>query len=261
MKGKKAKKTRIIGVVSGKGGVGKTTIASNLAVVLAKEFKKDVVIIDCNLTTSHLSLSLGMYYCPVTLNHVLRGEKDIAESIYDHPSGMKIIPASLQLEELKGVDVSDLGKYVQRLKGKVDYIILDAAPGLGREAYATLRASDEVIFVTNPNMPAVADVIKCRDAIKEVEKEALGVVLNMYDDNEYELSKKEIEILTDLPVIEMIPTDKNVAKSLNERVPVTIHKPRTHSSRRMVKLAEKISGEKRETFFLKLLKKFGLEDL
>lgn len=255
---KKKKETRVIGVISGKGGVGKTTIASNIAAILSKEFKKDVVLIDCNLTTSHLSLSLGMYYCPVTINHVLRKEKHILESIYDHPSGMKIIPASLQLEELEGIDISELGKAIEQLKGKTDFIILDAAPGLGREAYAALRASEEIIFVTNPNMPATADVIKSRDAIKNIEKRSLGVVLNMFNDHSYELSKKEVEVLTDLPVIALIPTDKNVAKSLNETMPVFLHKPRSRSSKEMIKLVEHITGEKRETFFSKLLKRFKL---
>ena len=257
---KKNKETRVIGVISGKGGVGKTTVASNIAAILSKEFKKDVVLIDCNLTTSHLSLSLGMYYCPVTINHVLRKEKHILESIYDHPSGMKIIPASLQLEELEGIDISELEKAIEELKGRTDYIILDAAPGLGREAYAALRASEEIIFVTNPNMPATADVIKSRDAIEGFEKKPLGVVLNMFNDHSYELSKKEVEVLTDLPVIALIPTDKNVAKSLNETIPVFLHKPGSKSSKEMVKLVEHITGEKREGFLSKLLKRFKLSE-
>jgi len=255
---KNKKKTRVIGVISGKGGVGKTTVASNLAALLSKEFKKDVVIIDANVTTSHLSLSLGMYYCPITLNHVLKGEKDVIESMYDHPSGMKVIPASLQLEELEGVDISGLSGVIDDLRGKVDYVILDAAPGLGREAYAALRASDEIIFVTNPNMPATADVIKTRDVVKGLEKKSLGVVLNMYNDHSYELSKSEVEILTGLPVISLVPTDKNVAISLNERNPVSLHKPRAPSSREMVRLAEHISGEKRETFLSRLIKRLKL---
>jgi septum site-determining protein MinD len=255
---RKNKKTRVIGVISGKGGVGKTTVASNIAAILTKEFKKDVVIVDCNITTSHLSLSLGMYYCPVTLNHVLRKEKHILESIYDHPSGMKIIPASLQLEELEGVDITELENVVEHLKGKTDYVILDVAPGLGREAYAALRASEEIILVTNPNMPAVADIIKSRDVIKEMEKDPLGVVLNMYNDHSYELSKKEVEVLTDLPVISMIPTDKNVAISLNEKMPVYLHKPGSSSSKHMVRLVEHLTGEKRESFLSKLLKRLSL---
>ncbi|NIO44787.1 MAG: P-loop NTPase, partial [Candidatus Aenigmarchaeota archaeon] len=64
---------RIIGIVSGKGGVGKTVVASNLGVALQKFYKKTAVI-DFNLTTSHLSLYFGIHSHPITLNHVLRNE-------------------------------------------------------------------------------------------------------------------------------------------------------------------------------------------
>ena len=63
--------TRIIGVVSGKGGVGKTTLVANLGAALASLYKKDVIVVDCNVTTSHLGLYLGMYYYPISLNKVL----------------------------------------------------------------------------------------------------------------------------------------------------------------------------------------------
>jgi septum site-determining protein MinD len=153
---------RRIGVISGKGGVGKTTVVANLGAALAKKFGKDVTIVDCNLTTSHLSLSLGMYYCPVTLNHLLRGETNVKDAIYNHPSGMKIIPASIRLEELVGTDSTKLKKVVDKIHNKTDIVILDSSPGLGKEAISAIEASKEIIFVTNPNLPAVTDVIKCR---------------------------------------------------------------------------------------------------
>jgi septum site-determining protein MinD len=74
--------TRIIGIVSGKGGVGKTTIVANLGAALASFYKKRVIIVDCNVTTSHLGLYLGMYYHPVSLNQVLRGEASMDDAIY-----------------------------------------------------------------------------------------------------------------------------------------------------------------------------------
>ena len=117
------KKARKIGIISGKGGVGKTTVVANLGAVLAKKFKKDVAIVDCNLTTSHLSLSLGMYYCPITLNHVLRGETKIKNALYNHPSGMKVVPASIRLGELVGVDSSKLRNVIRKLHKETDIII------------------------------------------------------------------------------------------------------------------------------------------
>lgn len=248
------KNTRIIGIVSGKGGVGKTTIVANLGATLASKFKKDVVIIDCNLTTSHLSLSLGMYYCPVTLNNILRGEKHISEALYDHPSGMKIIPASLHLRELEGVDISKLKEVIKDLKGKVDIIFLDASPGLGREAYATIHASEEIIFVTNPNIPAATDIIKCKELIREINKKSVGVVLNMVSKKGYELSKREVEVLTEMPVIASISHDKNIHKSLATRMPVVMFKPRSKASKELIKLAGWLIGEEEKGFFSRFFK-------
>jgi len=247
------KKTRFIGVISGKGGVGKTTVVANLGAVLASKFKKDVVIVDCNLTTSHLSVSLGMYYCPVTLNNVLRGEKEIEEAMYDHPSGMKIIPASLHLRELRGVDIVKLKDYIKKLDGKVDIVILDAPPGLGRETYAAIHASDEVIFVTNPNMPATTDIIKCKEIIKEIGKKPIGLVLNMVNRKKYELTKREVEILTELDIISIISTDKNIPESLAKKVPVVLYKSKSPSSKEFARLAAWLLGIKEKGFFSKLL--------
>ncbi|MFH8092887.1 MAG: AAA family ATPase, partial [Candidatus Aenigmatarchaeota archaeon] len=149
--------TRIISIVSGKGGVGKTTLTINLGAVLASEYKTNTTIVDCNISTSHLGLYLGIYYSPITINKVLMGEANIEESIYEHFTGMKIIPASLSLKDLSGVDVFGLKNAIKDLEGKTDIILLDAAPGLGREALSAIRASDEVLFVTTPFIPAVMD--------------------------------------------------------------------------------------------------------
>lgn len=248
------KNTRIIGIVSGKGGVGKTTVVANLGASFAYKFKKDVVIVDCNLTTSHLSLSLGMYYCPVTINNILRGEKSIFDAMYDHPSGMKIVPASLHLRELEGVDITKLKEAIKDLKGKVDFILLDASPGLGREAYSAIHASEEIMFVTNPNIPAATDIIKCKEIIKEVNKKPIGIILNMVSRKDYELTKREVEILTELPVISSIPHDRNINKSLAERMPVIMFKPRSKASKELIKLAGWLIGEKEVGFFSRLFK-------
>jgi flagellar biosynthesis protein FlhG len=66
----------IIGVVSGKGGVGKTTIASNLSYYLS-QVGKSVTLVDCNVTTSHINFNFGFFSFNKTLNNVLRGEAEI----------------------------------------------------------------------------------------------------------------------------------------------------------------------------------------
>lgn len=236
--------TRIIGVVSGKGGVGKTTVALNLAAVLAKKYKKDVILVDGNITTSHLGLYLGMYYYPISLNHVLTGDVVVDKAMYDYSiPGIRIIPASLSLDDLKGIDVSDMKKHMKSLFGKADFVILDGAPGFGREAMATIRASDEILFVTTPFVPPLMDVIKCYQIAEELGIRSLGVVMNMTGEGRHELGRHEIEQLIELPVISSIPRDREVPRSLSAKLPVIDLSPRAKSSREIERLAAHIAGE------------------
>ena len=252
--------TRIIGVISGKGGVGKTTIVANLGIILASDYKKDVVIVDCNITTSHLGLYLGMYYCPVTLNQVLKGEAKIEDAMYEyHVSGLRVIPASLSLGDMKGADISKLKHSLKTLFGKTDIILLDSAPGLGREAMATLQASDEVVFINTPFVPSTMDIMKCHQIANEMEIKPLGVVLNMVGKEKYELNSEEVEQIAEIPVISRIPMDKNVLKSLALKVPVFLYSSSSPASVEMKKLAAKLIGKEYAppNVFSGILKFFG----
>ena len=234
---------RIIGIVSGKGGVGKTTIGLNLGASLAHHFKKNVTVVDCNVTTSHLGLYLGMYYCPITLNKVLRGEYTAEEAVQTHHSGMKVIPASLSLSDLDGIDVTEIRNSIKSLFDKNDIILLDGGPGLGREAVATLKASDELLYVTNPYIPFAMDIVRNQEIANEIGVKPLGIVLNMVHNKKYEMNTKEIEELTRLPIIAKIPFDRNVHKSLALKTPVVTYKPYTPASKEFIRLASHITGE------------------
>ncbi len=236
--------TRIIGVVSGKGGVGKTTVVANLGAALASVFKKDVIVVDCNVTTSHLGLYLGMYYYPISLNKVLNGQVSIDNAIYDYSiSGMRIIPASLSIDDMRGIDISRLNQSIKKLFGKADVVLLDSAPGLGREAMSTMRASDEILYVMTPFVPSMMDIIKCNAVASELNLRPLGVVMNMTGEGKYELTPEEVEQLVELPVISMIPRDKNILRSLAAKLPVIDFNPNASSSQEIIRLAATLVGE------------------
>ena len=82
--------TRFVGILSGKGGVAKTTTTVNLGAAL-NYFKRDVIIVDGNLSTPNLGLHLGIPIVPISLHDVLKNKNNIVESIYQHESGLKII--------------------------------------------------------------------------------------------------------------------------------------------------------------------------
>jgi septum site-determining protein MinD len=230
---------RVISIISGKGGVGKTTLTANLGVLLSKMGKR-VVIIDCNLTTSHLGMHFGIPAERVTLNDVLRGEKNVEEAVYEHPSGVKIIPASLSHRNMLGVDVVFLRPVVKKLDA--DIVLLDTPPGFERNTHGVLMASDESLIVTTPDLPAVIDVVRCTETLEDLKIPIVGLVVNMRGRGKDELTKDEIEGLTGFKVVDEIPFDKSMQRTLRRRMPISLYKPNSGSSRAMVRLAHTVEG-------------------
>ncbi len=134
--------TRIIGVVSGKGGVGKTTLVSNLGVALAHE-GLNVALLDSNITGPNLGLHFGMMACPHGVQNVMKDEIPLTKAMYKHPSGVDIIPARLSIDYLD-VDPVNLKELLNELLYK-DYILIDAATGLDRETLVAIDMCDEAI--------------------------------------------------------------------------------------------------------------------
>jgi len=233
--------TRLIGILAGKGGVGKTTLVSNLAAALA-DFGEDVIAVDTNLTTPNLGLHLGMHLVLRTLHDVIRGDTRLKNVIYPHPSGFKVIPASLSVEDLKGVDVGRLPEITLNLLGKADYVLLDCAPGLGREAMSGLNASNEILLVTNPDLPSVTDALKTVKIAREANIKITGVVVNRVRKRKHELSKETIEEILDVPIIAEIPEDRNILKAVAEKKPLVHYDPTSPASIEIKKLAAKLSG-------------------
>ena len=233
---------RIITVASGKGGVGKTTITANLAVALAK-LGKSVTLIDGNITTPHLAMQFGMFYAPTTLNDLLKEKtKSIVEGMYFHETGVRIIPGSLNVRDLQGVDILNLPKLVKEIPYS-DFVLIDSAPGIGREAVAAMKSASEILYVTNPNIAAVSDIIKINEVAKELGLRSLGIVVNMVKKKLHELSEGEIEEITGLPVIASIPFSSQIEQSYLIGKTVIEVKPHSKESTEFMKLAAYISGE------------------
>lgn len=235
--------TRVIGVASGKGGVGKTTAVSNLGAILT-EVGKNVVVVDGNLTTPNLSLHLGIPLYPVTLHDVLKGDAYITEAMYVHPSGIRIVPSGLSIEDLEGTDMRDISSSLNDLLGNVEMILLDTSAGLGQETISTIEASDELLIITQPDLPSVTDALKTKRIAEEMNTEVLGVILNRIKGKKTELSEEEVrEMLDDLDIIAKIPEDNIVPESINMKKPAVLHRPSSPASREYKRLASKLIGE------------------
>ena len=236
--------TRIIGIISGKGGVGKTTTVANLGAALV-EMGKNVLILDANVTTPNLSLHLGIPFYPVTLHDVIKRKAPIEKAIYNHSSGLRVIPASLSASEIKDIDLDKFESILLGLLGKADVIILDAAAGLGREAIAAIDACDEVIVVTNPEIPAVTDALKTIKICEEKGSKVLGVVVNRYKAHRYGMTLKDVQEMLEVPIIATISEDSNIPKSISKKIPLVILHPSSRAAVEFQRLAEDISHEVR----------------
>jgi len=232
--------TRVIGVLSGKGGVGKTTITANLSVSLAWDYGCNVIAVDANTTSSNLGLALGSYRFPVTLNDVLAGKADITDAIYAHPSGLKLIPSSSFNDDIKVEPVAIKG-VIGGLKEFVDFIILDCPPTLGKETTAMIESIDEAVIVTNPDWGALLEAKRTVDFLKESKKKVLGLVINKAELEPEEISK--IKQALGVPVLGVIPLDEAITKSADKRVPFIHLYGRTRPSRAFKKVMEEVTGQ------------------
>ncbi|MBS3056421.1 MAG: cell division ATPase MinD [Candidatus Aenigmarchaeota archaeon] len=234
--------TRVIGILSAKGGAGKTTVVSNLGVQLAL-IGKSVVMVDANITTPNLGFHMGMPLTPVTLHDVMKGRASIRRAMYRHDSGAYVIPAGISLKDLRGIDPRDFPSVLNEIIGTTDFILLDGAAGLGREAMATIEASDELLIVTNPDITAVTDALKAIKLAEQLGTQVRGVIINRATGKSHHLSAEDVRNILEADILAEIPEDVFVQKAIYERTPVVQYRPNRQSSQEFKKVAHTLSGE------------------
>lgn len=253
---------KIIVIASGKGGVGKTTTAVNLGAAI-NYFGRDALVIDGNLTTPNVGIHLGSPEVPINLNHVMLEKADAEEAVYEHESGLKIMPASLSIKELRKIEPNDLKDFKKDFKSLGDYIIVDSAAGLGIEALSAIELADEIIIVTNPEMPALTDALKLIKMAQEIKKPIKGIIVTRVKRNNIELSPETVKEMLEAPILGMIPEDQSVQESIAMKNAVIHTHPKSNASRAYKEIASKIIGHDydskgdKEGFFEKVAKAFG----
>ncbi len=253
---------KIIVVSSGKGGVGKTTSAINLGAAI-NYFGKEVLIIDANLTTPNVGIHLGSPEVPIHLNHILQGKASIEEAIYEHESGLKIMPASLSIGELKKLSYDKLKKYKKEFLEHADYIIIDSAAGLGNEALSAMELADELIIITNPEMPAVTDALKTIKVAESLKKPIKGVIVTRVKRSKTEMRPDVVKEMLEAPILGMIPEDSEFQKSLALKDAIVNLFPKSKPARAYKEIAARIleieydSTKEKESIWEKISKAFS----
>ncbi len=234
---------RIITIASGKGGTGKTIISANLGVAIA-QFGRDVTILDADIEMANLELVLGMEGQALTLHEALSGKCDIRDVIYSGPGGVKVVPAGIKLETLKDADPERLTEVLSELLDLTEILLIDAPAGLGKDALAAISAAEEIILVVNPDVSSLSDALKTKTVAQKLGCKILGAVVNRVENTQAEITAEEISAILEIPVMAVIPEDKNIRIASTYGEPLVIKFPNSPASLAIKRLAARVLGER-----------------
>lgn len=240
---------RVLAVTSGKGGVGKTNIAANLAIALCRNHRQRVVLIDADLGLANVDLMLGLQP-QWNLSHVLSGERRLEDIIVQGPEGVEIIPGASglsRLADLQDAQRRTLLEELAKLDHRADYCIIDTGAGIGRTVVSMAASADECIVVATPEPPSVADAYAMLKIIsRQPHRPQLRLLVNMVGSRQearrvYERIAGVAQKFLGLQVHDAgyIFCDGHVARAVRGRKPFVTAFPNSQAAWCMRQVAEK----------------------
>jgi len=222
---KKSKKTRFIAITSGKGGVGKSTISSNLAYVLSQN-GLNVGIFDADIGLANLDV---MFNVKIKKNilHVLKGEATVSDILIPITRNLILIPGESGDEILKYADAALFERFMEdaQILDKLDVMIIDTGAGIGEHIQMFLEAADDVIVVTVPDPAAITDAYATIKTIATY-RDDVGLIMNQVKnekeatavfDKIQKVAQANIGNDLDLQYLGKINSDDKVAISIKRR--------------------------------------------
>lgn len=218
-------KGRVIGVFSPKGGVGKTTIATNLAVGLGKVAPMSVVVVDLDLQFG--DVASGLYLNP---EHTVTDAVSPAASedtlvlkafLTVHPSSIYAVCAPDNPVDADDIAPEQVTRLLEQLAEEFQYVVVDTAPGLPEIGLAAMEACTDVVWVSAMDIPSVRGLRSGLEVLRQLDilPEGRHVVLNMAD-AKCGLSVQDVESTIGAPVDVSVPRSRAVAFSTNRGIPV-----------------------------------------
>lgn len=238
---------KVIAVFSAKGGVGKTTLAANLAVALTTDFKSRVALVDLDLQFGNIGVLMDIAP-PRTIADLVREnsmDTDLVESyLVSHPSGVRILPAPLRPEQAETITGTHVDRILAALRQLADYVIVDTPQSFSETTLTVLDHADLILLVATLELPAVKNVKLSLDVMATLNYPAdkIRLVLNRYSD-EIGIPREDLEKSLHFPVSARIPSDgRAVVASVNKGVPFYTTDPKAKVSQAVRELAAQVAG-------------------
>jgi MinD-like ATPase involved in chromosome partitioning or flagellar assembly len=233
---------RIISVVSGKGGVGKSTVAVNVATLLSRA-GFTTVLIDADVYNPCIFFHLGLSPKSSGLQSLLNGESQLEEVMPIHPaSGLRCISSSIQ--PYGKVNVKRLQSVVESLD--YDYVIIDCPPGFAPLIQEAISISSDVFVLITPDMPSCTAALKLVSFIRKHTRggpdKRFTYFLNRVTNSPYELHPREIENLFGARLGAIISEDGNVPRSISAQTPLVLMAPNSPLSRALREFVSLMTG-------------------
>jgi flagellar biosynthesis protein FlhG len=237
---------RVIAVTSGKGGVGKTHVAANLAVLAAKAGRR-VLLVDADLGLANADIVLGI--CPTHhLGHLLDGSASAEEVLSEGPHGIRVLGASSGIQELTQLTDEQKLRLVsafEPLDERFDLVLVDCGAGIGDNVVFFAGASQEALLVVSPEPTSLSDAYA---TVKVLSQRAgvpqFSVIANQAADFQGRDVFRRLTQVTErflaarVSYLGHVPRDENLQRALQVQQPVVDLYPRAPSSRALATLAD-----------------------
>lgn len=221
-------RTKVITVVSPKGGVGKTSVSTSLALGLAMRAPKKVVLVDLDLQFGDIASLLDLK--PVhTLGDVFAGGNSdslILKTLLTlHPAGLHVLCGADSPATNEGVTGDQVKRLIEELSSQFPYVVIDTSAGLMEPTIAALEASTDVVVISTMDVPCIRSVRKEIDVLAELKvlPKIRHMVLNM-SDRQSGMKVGDVEAVIGLPVNVVIPQATEVRLAANHGEPLMLKK-------------------------------------
>lgn len=238
---------RVITIASPKGGVGKTTVSTNLAIGLTAAAPQSTVLVDLDVQFGDVASALGLVP-EYTLPDAVRGPASedtmvLKTFLTQHPSGLYAVCGAESPAAGDTVAGEDVTRLLASLAREFRYVVVDTAPGLSEQTLAALDRATDVVMLTSMDVPGVRGLRKELDVLRELAMIPAGrhVVLN-FADAKGGLSVRDVETTIGTGVDVVLPRSKAVPTSTNQGVPILQSSRRDPMARELRRLVSRFAA-------------------